>query len=333
MIERKGWIDAAKGVTIILVVMGHLLDGFSGGDYADKIELYKIIGKSISFFHMPLFMTLSGYVFSIAYINNNNINSRLKKQVINIIGIYFLFSIFHYVFKSIVQKYTIEGINFTEFIKIPYKSIGYMWYLYVLVFLYLIMYILIKFPSRIVFPTLFIMCMAYEIIPVVIKNEFTIIKVLYCAIFFYYGVRLEQVNIKLFNKKRFLFVQVIILGLGYGIVFKGKEIPAYFNILAIFSIINLIIILIYVLSQKLQMRGLVYLGQNSLVIYLLHRYWIFIGKYAIRIMEIDNFWMALLLGTSIGVFGSLSISLLLKKIGMWDIFFKPINLYTGIKNR
>lgn len=31
MIERKGWIDAAKGVTIILVVMGHLLDGFSGG--------------------------------------------------------------------------------------------------------------------------------------------------------------------------------------------------------------------------------------------------------------------------------------------------------------
>ena len=50
-------IDNAKGIRIILVVIGHSVDVFSA------------IGVSISSFHMPLFFILSGFLF------NENIKS------------------------------------------------------------------------------------------------------------------------------------------------------------------------------------------------------------------------------------------------------------------
>ena len=50
-------IDNAKGIGIILVVIGHSVDVFSA------------IGVSISSFHMPLFFILSGFLF------NENIKS------------------------------------------------------------------------------------------------------------------------------------------------------------------------------------------------------------------------------------------------------------------
>ena len=48
MNERIVWVDIAKGVGIILVVFGHMIDGYS------------FLGKYIWSFHMPLFFYLSG---------------------------------------------------------------------------------------------------------------------------------------------------------------------------------------------------------------------------------------------------------------------------------
>jgi len=49
--KRMSWVDIAKGIGIMLVVLGHMnVPGF--------------IGKYIYSFHMPLFFFLSGYVFS-----------------------------------------------------------------------------------------------------------------------------------------------------------------------------------------------------------------------------------------------------------------------------
>ena len=63
-------IDNAKGIGIILVVIGHSVDVFSA------------IGVSISSFHMPLFFILSGFLF------NENIKSLINngnEKIIDII--------------------------------------------------------------------------------------------------------------------------------------------------------------------------------------------------------------------------------------------------------
>ena len=54
MKERIHWIDIAKGIAIMLVVIGHVPDAFDAPFY--RVAIYT--------FHMPLFFFLSGYVFS-----------------------------------------------------------------------------------------------------------------------------------------------------------------------------------------------------------------------------------------------------------------------------
>lgn len=49
---RENWIDWAKSIGIMLVIMGH----YGMGD--------KIYGTFIYAFHMPLFFIVSGYLFT-----------------------------------------------------------------------------------------------------------------------------------------------------------------------------------------------------------------------------------------------------------------------------
>lgn len=50
--ERINWIDWAKAISILLVVMGH--SNYSCG----------AVGNLIFLFHMPFFFFLSGYLFN-----------------------------------------------------------------------------------------------------------------------------------------------------------------------------------------------------------------------------------------------------------------------------
>lgn len=54
--DRLVYIDIAKGIAIILVVIGHLLQYNFSGTYKH------ILFNWIYSFHMPVFMMLSGYV-------------------------------------------------------------------------------------------------------------------------------------------------------------------------------------------------------------------------------------------------------------------------------
>ena len=52
--NRIAWIDVAKGITILLVIIGHTLTFGS----ATRNFIFS--------FHMPLFFILSGYTFNVA---------------------------------------------------------------------------------------------------------------------------------------------------------------------------------------------------------------------------------------------------------------------------
>lgn len=62
--ERKIYIDIAKGIAIMLVVVGHLVQNNLTGSTA------KALFDFIYSFHMPLFMFLSGYVASLSIERN-----------------------------------------------------------------------------------------------------------------------------------------------------------------------------------------------------------------------------------------------------------------------
>lgn len=54
--QRDNWFDNAKGILMILVVVGHLL-----ASAANKFEIFAVLLNLIYFFHMPAFAIISGF--------------------------------------------------------------------------------------------------------------------------------------------------------------------------------------------------------------------------------------------------------------------------------
>lgn len=86
--KRIQWIDIAKGIGIILVLIGH-------------ISLNKKINNFIYSFHMPLFFILSGYLYK-------NKENYVKKKTKTILVPYFIVSIISFVYWFLIERHIRE---------------------------------------------------------------------------------------------------------------------------------------------------------------------------------------------------------------------------------
>lgn len=86
--NRISWVDSAKGLGIILVVLGHT-------SLPQEIKTY------IYSFHMPLFFFLSGVVFN----EKKNFSAFLKGKLKGIVIPYFIISIITYIFWILVTRH------------------------------------------------------------------------------------------------------------------------------------------------------------------------------------------------------------------------------------
>lgn len=139
---RIVYIDNIKGFAIILVVLAHIAEKFYKFDiYPDYTDLFEAIYRIIYYFHMPLFMILSGKLFVTAYIRNNKIEKkRFWIHWIDLAIVYFVISILTGFAKMIFADDLIHPFSRTDILLIPFKPIGHTWYLYILLLLYLFAY-------------------------------------------------------------------------------------------------------------------------------------------------------------------------------------------------
>ena len=63
--NRIEWIDYTKAFACFLVVLGHLLQSLMKAGIDNNVDVTIVINSVIYLFHMPLFMCLSGYLYSL----------------------------------------------------------------------------------------------------------------------------------------------------------------------------------------------------------------------------------------------------------------------------
>lgn len=140
-IDRIEWIDIAKGITIILMIIAH------------TIPFGNIVRKIIYSFHMPLFIILSGYTFK--YNNDlgifNKIIHDVKRLIIPTvvtvgISILLLFMQSNFDIKNLMFniKQSIEGLIWAAAVSSKYADLGFVWFLLTLFWIRTIARICIK---------------------------------------------------------------------------------------------------------------------------------------------------------------------------------------------
>lgn len=76
--KRNQLLDITKGIAIIMVILGHAIQQYSGLDSRSALNLG--IERFILSFHMPLFMLVSGYLFSFS-LKRHSEGEIIKKRI------------------------------------------------------------------------------------------------------------------------------------------------------------------------------------------------------------------------------------------------------------
>ena len=98
--KRLGWIDIAKGIGIMLVVLGHtIVPGLR-----EKYDVANFLWTFIYSFHMPLFFFLSGYLFEHGLKRYADKKRFLLSKARKLLLPYLFFSVFAYVFIALALK-------------------------------------------------------------------------------------------------------------------------------------------------------------------------------------------------------------------------------------
>lgn len=278
MAKRIEYIDKLKGVAILFMVMGHVMQISLGvGDVA--------FNKFYTSFHMPIFMALSG-IFIYKYFKEwtfheyqSFIYSKIKRILLPFItigglysyvfygnitcllngsftGYWFLPALFICMTVDVTISYILKNINNNIFIDVIVRL--FFWILLILLFYYFLNYSYLR-------------------------------GAIYHYPFFVMGimmVKYEKIKSLLFENDRIIAILVYIFLASWVLI---DSVPLGFNLLGIFSI-PILIFLFYKLNANIPSIFNL-MGQYSLEIYVFHRFFLpsmlNVGSYLVK--SIENF--------------------------------------------
>lgn len=145
-IDRVKWVDAAKGLGIILVVLGHVLRGVVASDLIAPTPAVQFVDAWIYAFHMPLFFFVSGLFLSRS--TAKPAGEFAWNKLATIAYPYFVWSLVTLLIKSPLGQVVNQPRTLSEIPSIFYHPIEQFWFLYVLFLLTIAFGFLLKFGVK-----------------------------------------------------------------------------------------------------------------------------------------------------------------------------------------
>lgn len=267
--NRIVWVDIAKGIGIILVIMGHIAEN-----------------KIIYSFHMPLFFILSGYLYK-------NKEKFVRKKIKSILVLYLFFAIVSFLYWYFIERYfreqDVSPINVFLNIWIATPSINYvfntaLWFLPCLFITEVMFHFLEKRikNTKILLSFIIVFSIIGYIYPKlnIIRLPFGIDSAFIAIGFYFFGywwkksenIILQKVNLNIITRIIVLCICCIVVicvpSLTNGMNIGNMEYPFY-PIIYLTSFAGFF--MIYLVSNMIsENRPLQFLGQNTLVLLGIH---------------------------------------------------------------
>lgn len=260
MKERDNTIDVAKGIAIMLVVLGHSLG-----------ETSSPLNKIILSFHMPLFFFLSGFLWKF---KSESYWSILKKKVITLFVPQMTLGVIYSLYSIVITYGLLHAIKFNDIDFID--NIFRWWFLIVLFWVVVIWEIIMKILKKGGMIFTILISLFYVL---VIGDNYNLPLYLHVVpqgmLFYAFGYWIKTIKLKdkeYFDLKGWYLISVpilvIIALINTPVVMYENE---YGNILMFYvsSIVGIYLILISSEVNKGN-RILKYCGFNSIIIYVVH---------------------------------------------------------------
>lgn len=132
--KRLDYIDMAKGIGIILVIIGHI----------SFVETHILVW--ISAFHMPLFFTIAGIMMAVKQPDFTDVKGLISRRVRNLLIPYMWFSVLYFfmdILNLYIENITIENFYVNLISSLTFYGKSVMWFLTAL-FLAEVYFILLK---------------------------------------------------------------------------------------------------------------------------------------------------------------------------------------------
>lgn len=328
--NRIDWIDAAKGLSILLVVAYHA--NIIASSYEIKSQAYSFISAVFQPVRMPLFFAISGFLAS--SIMHRSWRTVTMKKSLMYVYLFALWSIIHLAFFKYVAPHPSADLSgglietvLSGFIK-PQTGI---WFIWALSLYFLLARALVSLPAFAVLLTVATSVVAFSPIVEPLGLNFAQINALKYVPFFVlpaiYGMpalkRLSQ-SIPVMGM---LVVTLLAMSLGFRELSASLSIAAGMSAVAlnICGMIGGIMAAIVISKTPVAQTLFGYLGRNTLAIYLIHLLVIALTLPILEWLNItsihDNVAVPVLVVVSTGV--SIFTAWCLKQLGAYWLFALP----------
>lgn len=283
MQKRKDWVDNLKGFGIILVVLGHVASPISPFIYS---------------FHMPLFLTISGYLFNEEKLSKGFIIKNMKRIFVPF-SIFFLVAfLIEFLKRMLLSRDQLELFQLIDaFLFMDFPSLqntyGFvLWFLPALFFSKLFLKALFIINNNLL--RIFISILLF-VIGMKIQLPFSIDEGLTVLPFLLFGFYLKSLN-----QKHIAIISLLILSLTLltynsppTLNLSSKEFEnIYLNFLWSLSIISIIF---FTFKNIRKFTLLNFFGINSMLIFLLHPYTNNISFLILEYFDINIFYLNFIL--------------------------------------
>jgi len=133
--RRIAWLDAARGIGIILVVYGHALAGLVESGFLPGEGWTRWHHVALYGFHMPLFFLLSGLTFGRTL--QRSPRQFLSDRMIALVYPYILWSIAQSLLSMAAAGHANNAVSMQEILNIWWNPISQFWFLYALLLCHL----------------------------------------------------------------------------------------------------------------------------------------------------------------------------------------------------
>lgn len=325
--RRLDWVDSAKGIGIILVTYGHIYLGLTGAGIVPKNSFFYIFIKFVYSFHMPLFFLLSGLFFEIG-IRKRGRKAFMTEKVKTILYPFIIWSIIQTSIEIILSNYTNQHASLSSLFICLFVPKAQFWFLFAL-FLHNLLNTLLVYLFK---EKWFLISLLLSIVLLELPMNYglTFQRPINYLIYFNLGILLSKYMKSAFfyaltsNFAYLICSTILFIFTEYFYLFiKNGGLEWYFLIPQILGI--LFVIQVSVLLAKYDISIFKKIGKYSFQIFLLHILCAAGTRIILlKVFNIQNFTIHLLLATTIGVLLPIIIYKLLYKLKYFSwLFFYP----------